>query len=1427
MGSNPQYYNEFLQVIKPSQEFPNTLSANGNFFDFKKSVKFTVDVNLTNSSQYVLYSFKVDIEDLDESNVVSFKSTNITYDFVPKQTPNIMTLNLTTIGLTDSDADIYYDFVNLQSYKISYTAVIKDLSNSDVNTNKYTLYHIQSFTYYTNPVTLTNFTFNGDIGVGDDISISGLLLDHGANYDPSGNLVDTTYPEAPDAIEFNFQEAELSSSESNNEYNDPFVYYTSYEPSGNYTIQDNSLTLGKAFKIDAIFRWALGYSTFKRSDDVLSVLERPVIDYVSNRILYVQNSNDIVIDIGVEQLNSSQSVTSIWFDFYDASGVNVAIGGDVTTGLSFVDTDPVNTYSLKLSDISIVGATNGLENDVAYTVKARIKYASNVVKTSDPVNVSFNLVRPVMDSITAYDVQNDGNTNDSSTQIVATMTVNKGEYELYAPNGPSGIKFNIYDASGVTLLATTDSYTFVNNSSDDTYNYNIQLDEINLESGQSDLVNGTLYKVKVEVTLVDHSGDTETRESVAFTNMTFSQDVAPVIDLNISNTWALATDDNPSSSSARFNASPLIGISGYFTKNAQFNSGYTKHLDTTDTKFKLEYSLDSSSNWISVKKAVLIQKLSSESMAEAVDRARGLSLVSSTNGDGKYDNVPGSGVGTSQEEMVFYIPQEQETGVDAFTEYNVVQVRVTVIDTAELWDGSYEASIDSNTLQLINKIADYAFVVGDLTEPYNTQDISGNLSLNIPVSWASIYGNSVIVKHGYSSGSLNNTDNFNYTGQTYVTISVNPNSGTTLYYTVQYVVDNINLGLSQTTAGLTSAEQNVPNKFFPEDSDYSITSSSYNTFNTDGESSIEFTLSVSAASTNRIDGVNVYFDSPDSAEGSDIAPVRIGTYLFSDTGSKTIRLLYDPTVNPSPTNNSSTLNFTPLNYMDESGSIVTSLSIIWEDFDLANISFKAYRDRRVISYDASYNTLDYVESGVDTTSFNPVWNVPVLNSPSNNGSIILEGGVRNSSAVTKLSWQQTDNANEINFTYDLTMQEDSNPTLIHDVTDISGNNYDLDIDLGTNAQYIVTLRTVFSPSTTGAIREVSDPVDTITFYTIHVDVSGVNIQVQDPSNLEKVNLSWNEPVVTGDSVTLSGSESSSFDINIDSHYIKYLLTSDPSNNLIRLDQDPSGNLIERIISPATKIEYDLPVQSLGTTYQFYMYIEALIRYKVNSTIYDTDPVEISDQTTTSSDSQYIVSSIPSIDLPSTTPVLITGQSNPTLLLNLNANGLEDEGFISVVVILTQDGTADKPEGEQALLVFPDTGSTFNYNNTLGGSGAGGSDPRLAGGDSATSAPRNVTNASMSTQNNTYTLTIGTVGEDGRYGYSTLNMPSSADSGFVSSGSPSSASYNPINYMVILTTRRGTDIKVGMFEYQSLPAVQNVTITTSGGQYYVNFDISSV
>ena len=505
-----------------------------------------------------------------------------------------------------------------------------------------------------------------------------------------------------------------------------------------------------------------------------------------------------------------------------------------------------------------------------------------------------------------------------------------------------------------------------------------------------------------------------------------------------------------------------------------------------------------------------------------------------------------------------------------------------------------------------------------------------------------------------------------------------------------------------------------------------------------------------------------------------------------------------------------------MNVINSQGQPIVHESFKWGDLDLANITFEAYRDHRVLSGTSSYtgaaydntNTTPYKESGSKSFS-KTIWNVPQLKKISEYGLITLTGGVRNSSVQaditpTAISWTSINDTNGTQFKYALKMDKNSVSGAYEDLIVA---NKTLTIDKTANANYMVYVKLVFEPS--GADREESQN-DVIAFSTIDVDVSGMDIRVQDPSDISRVNLSWVNPVVNG------GTNAA----NIHSQYIEYLISGSTSRSRLAVP-DASGNIppIETLTSG--KKEYTLPANTtVRMLYEFYMYIKAHIGYTVNSTAYTTVAVPILNSTSTTPESKYRVSSIPSISSLSVSPVLNTTTVKPTLALNLDARGVEDEGFISVVILLTQDGTPSKPDGEQVLLVFPGTANApFSHANTVPGN----SGSNLVPGIVYTTTPRNQLNTSLSTQPSAleYSLKIGALGSNG-YGPSELTMPYSSDSGFVEGGSA-----NPINYMVILTSRRGTDVNVGSFEYVSLPSVRGLSISydTNTNQYSANFNIN--
>jgi hypothetical protein len=1159
---------------------------------------------------------------------------------------------------------------------------------------------------------------------------------------------------------------------------------------------------------------------------------KSIPEIVSHTInpLYTSNPLEKILDINVKKQAyqlyapvSSLQEKVIKFHFYDGAALVAS-----TSLYTFVNSSGAGSvsYPILLSEVT----PGVLVNNKDYRIKAEVTLVKHdgtpetrlselsSATESIPDKVNFSLKKPFINNVTSYDFQVDGD-DESYEQIIANIIVRKELYELVAPTSSGGIKFLIFNSDGTTLVATTTSYTFQNSSANPSTEYSITLNDVVIESGQQLLKNGIVYKVKVEVTIIKHSGDTELRISDDFKELKGTQATAPISSVSTSNSWALATGNVPSSSSTRFNASPNIGISGFFKKTPQFNGGsILNHLDIDSTKFRIEYKVGEGS-WSYVQKAVLLQKSNSESLQEAVSRINAESVVSSANGE--YANVIGSGPGRSQPEMIFFIPQQQVTGTNAFTESDQVKIRISVVDPTDMWqssNGGISEPRESNSLQLINKINTYDFVVGSSSEPFNTFNGEGHLFLNIPVDWKSTHAHSVKVGYKYVSSDSYSYSVFSYEPTTTISFEVDPITGTTLYYSVAYIVNNVNISSTATTEGPT-IEKNVSIKLFPSSSDYSITNTSYKTFNTGGKSSITFNLAFNITSTTRIDGVNVYFTSPDSSQGSAIEKKRIATFNPSQGGNtKTIQLLHAG----STINYATTLNFTPLNTINASGTIVTDLSVVWQDFDLANISFEAYRDRRVISTNASYGTTNYVESGLinfDKT----IWNVPVLNSPGWNGPITLEGGVRNSSTATKLLWAQIIDPNNINFTYHFTMMKnDNSASLIHNDSSLAQNFKNLDIDLNANAKYNASIATVFAPSTAGSMREVSAYPDTIEFHTIHMDVLGINITVNNPSNITKVNLLFNDVVVSGNSVTSDGVTSASFDNNVVEQHVIYS-TTNPTNALTRLAPS-TNNVIERILTPLVPKEYNLPITSPGTMYSFFMKLKALINYKVtsytNSTpnvvVKTTDSVVIADQTLTTDSSKYVVSSIPIIGTTFTiTPNITNG--NPTLNFLLDANGLEDEGFISVVMIIAEDGTENKPDGEAAILLFPDTGTTSNYTNNIAGSGLG-VDPRLAGGESFTTTPRNLAGAVMGTAGGEYTLTIGDVNSTtGRFNKSTLTMPFSSVSGFTSG--------SEVNVFVLLTTRRGTNFATRTFTYTPPVIVQNLNISRSGSDFYANFDVN--
>jgi hypothetical protein len=585
-------------------------------------------------------------------------------------------------------------------------------------------------------------------------------------------------------------------------------------------------------------------------------------------------------------------------------------------------------------------------------------------------------------------------------------------------------------------------------------------------------------------------------------------------------------------------------------------------------------------------------------------------------------------------------------------------------------------------------------------------------------------------------------------------------------YTVQYSIKNPNNNNAD-LKGLVSDTSTISTLNEPQLTDFTVSNFSIgNANNNNGETSITFDLSIQPYALDRIDGVHAYIISDSN---SNIPLTKIGTFKANQVARKIVLL----------SNNSDTLAF---------GSNLT-----WTPLTTATITFVAFRDKRVDS------AVDETDNPFATWTAPSISNIPGVDRPSLSGPITLTGGIINSSNNTVLNWVNDTSAA---YSYTLTMTKgNATPVNVQYTTNANTASAILAIDTDSTTAYTLALRKVF-------IGE-SSPVDIITFNSVKVETSGMVVSVLNPSNVGIITVSWVAPDITG-----SGT---SFENNVASLCL--------SDNGTRINSSSSAPTFE-----TSGGNYSIS-NTVGFTLQLRMKVTANVMYSVNSgALSKSSPVSVPLGYTTS----YTVSTIPNVSLSSaTSTVLIQNTTTPSLLLNLNAMGLEAEGIISLVVVLTQDGTSSKPEGCEVLLQFPqapnatylnsliNVPSNNNFNqfvfpNIVGSAGSG--NANLVGGESSSVAPLNLVPTGLSNNVGNYTLTIGSVNTSGanigRYSLSSLTFP--ANSGFVN-GQDS-------NIMAILTTRRGTDIMVGSFNFAAPPVASNVTITTTNGQYYVNFNL---
>lgn len=667
-------------------------------------------------------------------------------------------------------------------------------------------------------------------------------------------------------------------------------------------------------------------------------------------------------------------------------------------------------------------------------------------------------------------------------------------------------------------------------------------------------------------------------------------------------------------------------------------------------------------------------------------------------------------------------------------------------------------------------------------------------------------------------------------------------AGTVITYNVTYNYYALD---GSVISGAPSNNFEAVCKNSPINTDYTVSDFAYKTFNNNsnvgGSSNVSFKLAENVSSVNRLDGVDVYFQASGTPAVPKILMERYRISELSDTVTKTLKL-----VNPAGSDGKT---YILRLVVDSNGNPVLDVnsnhtyfqtSYVWQNKRAGVVSFVAFRDRRVVTqslyteHNASINT---PAPPANSTGTGNVFNIPVLKKPSlianatysspaeativllANGALagasgsgdIINGNSGNNNPGSPDPTEAEENAwggaDGILLTSGIMGQNKYlvwKPTNEEDVIfNVMMNGVEQDVDASNAAPYAslicngVTEYTVLLTNHCNIEGTIESSLpNTIVFSSARVVTSGMVVAVNNPSTNNSLSVSWLPPVIEGALVITSTK-----------------LTDDGTN------VDVSISAVLKETSPKT---YNISSLSLGHIMKLEMAVRARINYTVDSTLCSTYATRISRGYTT----EYAISTIPSVSLSSaTSTVLIQGAtSSPSLLLNLDAKGLEAEGFISLVVILTQDGTPIKPGGIEVLLQFPASPSSqpFSFVNTVGTSTG-----NLVAGTPYSASPLNDSPTGLSNSAvGPYTLTIGsqpsgntTTPNPNPNGFSLSSLTFPSSSGFITDPA------NLVNIMAILTSRRGTDIMVGSFEYLMPPVASAISITSSGGNYYVNFTLS--
>ena len=732
---------------------------------------------------------------------------------------------------------------------------------------------------------------------------------------------------------------------------------------------------------------------------------------------------------------------------------------------------------------------NQLQNDNKYALTVTAVYADGYSISANVAIPVYSVAKPVINQTTsqAYGLGPDStDAGDLATSTVAVVYLE-----------PSSMPENIllYDnkvtfdfKQGLNLC-----YSIEMDADSATNKYTIYSDDPKFTKRYPDSspplpnpnTTGTYtFSVYAKVNYVKDGTDYFTKTSTAWTSDKYTQDIVPLTNVVIGNTWVNASvttvnnkrivknDDTLSVSG--YNQAQKLGISGKFSKTNFYGTGKTgmlKDLDTTNTQYTFQLSVNGGIKF-DVPKLALMQGKTTLGVKDS-DQQNYVSLldvVPITTQGGKVDNIPFSTPhtppsqtetvvaiptvvpGSDQPDMFFLIPNNNNS---LFQQSDKVEVIVSI--TSKTNGITLPPGTKSNSITMVNKVSEYSMTLGSASEPSMTGS-GANTKLTVPIdvstnietgdyylSSATFYS-TLAAPNDDVTVAQSNSGKFNI-----VLTNVSPVDANCEYH-VAYNIDHPELGIIE---GPSLATYAVPLSDEPRASDnvevtnLLVTNYAYTTFaDPTGLKVAGFSFDIKFKDVTKDgrrsspDGAHVYF------KNSDGVSTLVKTIARSDGDTQTdINGVLQST---SPT------------------SLQTSIlvnNVTWNNWTSAIIMIKAFKTPKVSS--TNDEEIDSVDS-VDNTIFN----IPPIPAPTN---FKLSGGVQNLWSAnatgarvnpTSAQWDDTLSAygTVVTSSYVLTYSNSVNTTTPVDksgqiVEPSSGiNAYFIDVEtLAAGTEYILTL----------------------------------------------------------------------------------------------------------------------------------------------------------------------------------------------------------------------------------------------------------------------------------------------------------------------------------------------------------------------------------